>query len=560
MFSLGVVLLFVLHLSVFLGIFHCKSVEDVKRPNIVIIMADDLGSHDLSLSGCNEIMTPNIDALGYQGIIFNRHYTQSVCGPSRSALLTGKYPIHTGQQHSVILPDEPRGLPLDEKILPQYLKEAGYKTHIVGKWHLGYARKTFTPTERGFDSHTGFLGGATSYFNYTYWFNILGYNYPPGFDFYRNHEVYNEIIGQYATDVLTEEATKLIRDHDPLKDPFFLYLAHGTPHASNSNAPLEAIPEDLETVAHINDPDRRTYAAMVKALDRSVGKVVTALKEKQMLENTIILFFSDNGAPTIGLYSNTGTNYPLRGQKQSPWEGALRGFAAIWSTLFLQSHYVSNHLIHITDWLPTFAHVAGISSYESKKLDGNNIWSTLLYNKPPSRNEILHNINPITGYTSYYYDKWKYINGTTADGLYDMWLGYRIFEDSPESSSYENVIMQSDVWKALNPFAKRILRTTDVNELRRKTEIKCHRQKDAFNTCNPLKAPCLFHLEADPCEMINLADVQPGRVIEMQKRIREFERTMVPPANIPSDPNANPDFNDGLWTWWLDNQDSKVQN
>ncbi|XP_055691519.1 arylsulfatase B-like [Lutzomyia longipalpis] len=528
---------------------YCKSIENVKkRPNIVMIVADDLGSYDVSLSGNDEILTPNIDALGYQGVVFNRHYTQALCGPSRAALLTGKYPIHTGMQHFVIFPDEPRGLPLNLKILPEYLKEVGYKTHIVGKWHLGYARKSFIPTRRGFDSHVGFLGGYVAYYNYTEIFR----DYIPGFDFYHNEEVYNDVVGHYLTDVLTDEATKIIGNHNSEDGPIMLYLAHGAPHAINASDPLEVNPEDLETVAHIKDPDRRKYAAMVKALDRSVGKVVTTLKEKDLLENTIILYFSDNGGPTIGLWENTGSNYPLRGQKDSPWEGAVRGLAAVWSPLFQKRHYVSSHMIHITDWLPTFLQASGTPSYRSETFDGFDIWSTLDYNKPPAREEMVQSFDPVDGYTAYYFNGWKYINGTTWNGIYDTWIGSRSFDLNPEASSYADVVMKSPVWQALNPFATRLLKPNDVDDIRRKTKITCQRQYESLNTCNPLRAPCLFYLDADPCEMNNLADAQPGRVVELQKRIREVEKTMLPPGNLPSDPKADPALNDGLWTWWLD--------
>ncbi|XP_055692287.1 arylsulfatase B-like [Lutzomyia longipalpis] len=527
--------------------------QDVKdKPNIVIILADDLGSYDISLSGNNEFLTPNIDALGYQGVVFNRHYTMSMCTPSRAALLTGKYPIHTGMQHYVILPDEPRSLPLSEKLLPEYLKEVGYKTHIVGKWHLGYARKSFTPTQRGFDTHLGFFNGGISYTNYTLW--IRKEIYEEGFDFRRNEEVYRDIVGQYLPDVLTDEATKVISDHDPNDGPLFMFLSQHAPHASSGDIALVAIPEDLETVDYIKDPDRRTYAAMVKALDRSVGKVVTALREKNMLENTIILFFSDNGAPESGLFANSGSNYPLRGQKDSPWEGGVRTLAAVWSPLFEKRHYVSSHLVHITDWLPTFLEASGATTYTSENLDGFDIWSTLSHNHRPVRREMVINIDPIVGYTSYYYNGYKVVNGTTSNGVYDSWIRSRNFDISPEAPSYADIVMNSSVWQALNPFATRPLQPRDVDEIRSKTKITCHTQYRIFNTCNPLKAPCLFYLDGDPCEMNNLAHFLPLKMASMRRRIKNVMRRMVPPGNTPVDPNANPALNDGLWTWWLDRE------
>ncbi|GAB0100701.1 arylsulfatase B [Sergentomyia squamirostris] len=520
-----------------------------KKPNIIVIMADDLGSHDISLRGSNQIMTPNIDALGYQGIILNRHYTYALCTPSRAAFLTGKYPIHTGMQHFVINPDEPRGLPLNEKIMPQFLKEAGYSTHIVGKWHLGLARKAMIPTLRGFDSHCGYLGPYVDYFDYTLWIPQAGY--PPGFDFRKNESIYRDRVGEYATDVFADEAAQVIRNHESESKPLFLLITQLAPHAANTNDPLQALPEDLEAMRHIRDPKRRTYAAMVKALDRSVGTVVTALKRKGMLDNTIILFFSDNGGPTSGLNSISASNYPLRGQKDSAWEGGLRNPAFIWSPLFLRRHYVSNHVVHITDWLPTFAQAAGTITYKFKKLDGFDIWQTISNNQQPLRRDIVHNINPIAGYSSYYRDGWKFVNGTTQM-QYDGWLGNLTFEDAAEKPYYTKLVMESEVWQALKPYASKPLRSSDIEGMRREAKIECYPQIPPSKKCNPVEAPCLFYIDTDPCEMSNLAHFRPTRMEVMVKHIRNYQKTSLPPSNLPNDHSANPALHNGVWTWWLD--------
>ncbi|XP_055701632.1 arylsulfatase I-like [Phlebotomus papatasi] len=530
---------------------ECKKVSNVQeKPNIVMILGDDLGSYDLSLRGNNQIMTPNLDALGYQGVIFNRHYTPAMCTPTRSALLTGKYPIHTGMQHIVILPDEPRGLPLNEKILPQYLKEAGYRTHLVGKWHLGYARKAFIPTQRGFDSYVGFLNGYLDYFVGT--FDADFGSYAIGYDFWRNETVYRDRVGEYLPDVIADEASKMILGHNPSEGPIFLFVSQVSPHTANPSDPLQTIPEDLQKMEHIQDPIRRSYAAMVRALDRSVGTVIRALEEKKMLENTLIVFFSDNGGQTVGRFFSHASNYPLKGQKDSPWEGGLRGTALVWSPLLKQRHYVSDHLIHVTDWFSTFTELAGVPSHKCEKRDGNNFWSTLSLNRTPIRREIVHNINLIDGYSSYYFDGWKYVNGTTLDGIYDSWFGDMVQEDSPESFYYSQLVMNSDVWQALNPYSTRILKPNDLDTLRGKTKINCERRNPKLIPCEPLKAPCLFNLEEDPCELNNLANIYPLRMKYMKKRVNDFQATALPPANLPGDQNADPALNGGLWTWWLD--------
>uniref|UniRef100_A0A1B0DCQ2 Sulfatase N-terminal domain-containing protein n=1 Tax=Phlebotomus papatasi TaxID=29031 RepID=A0A1B0DCQ2_PHLPP len=282
----------------------------------------------------------------------------------------------------------------------------------------------------------------------------------------------------------------MILGHNPSEGPMFLFVSQASPHTANPSDPLQTIPEDLQKMEHIQDPIRKSYAAMVRALDRS--------------------------------------------QKDSPWEGGLRGTALVWSPLLKQRHYVSDHLIHVTDGFSTFTELAGVSSHKYEKRDGNNIWSTLSLNKTPIRREILHNIDPIDGYSSYYQDEWKYVNGTTLNGTYDSWLGDMVKEDSPESFYYSQLVMNSDVWQALNPYSTRILKPNDLEFLRGKTKINCERRNPKLTACEPLKAPCLFNLEEDPCELNNLANIHPLRMKYMKKRVNYFQATALPPANLPA--------------------------
>lgn len=212
--------------------------------------------------------------------------------------MTGKYPFHLGLQELVINNDAPWGLGLNETLLPQYLKKAGYKTHLIGKWHLGFYQKAYTPLMRGFDSHYGYLGGAIDYIDHTWFQNGANYS---GLDFRRNFDVAACDYGQYATDLFTYEAVNIINQHDP-SQPLYLQVNEIAPH-SGSNNQLQAKKEDFDKFPYITDPDRRTYAAMVSALDQSVGEIVKALDEALILDNTIIVFYSDNGVSNVYLSS-----------------------------------------------------------------------------------------------------------------------------------------------------------------------------------------------------------------------------------------------------------------
>lgn len=311
--SVPIILHLLMRLSLHYGTFNIGTATATETsralppPHLVVILADDLGFDDVSLHGNDQIPTPNIDALGYQGQILNRHYVAPMCTPSRSVLLTGKHTVRIGMQHSVIANPQPWGLPVEQRVLPQYLQELGYKTNLVGKWHLGMAWRAMTPTERGFDYFRGYLGAYIDYYGHHY--NGSGMS---GYDYRRNKEVDTESRGKYATDLITEHAMQVIERHDASK-PLFLMVSHLAPHAGNSADPMQAPEEYVNRFLHIKDINRRIYAAMVTKLDESVGEIVEGLKRRNLLRNSIILFTADNGAPSLGEHANSGSNYPLRG-------------------------------------------------------------------------------------------------------------------------------------------------------------------------------------------------------------------------------------------------------
>nr|XP_018909945.1 PREDICTED: arylsulfatase B-like isoform X2 [Bemisia tabaci] len=572
----------------------CCTVEARKtsrKPHIIIMLADDMGWNDVGFHGSNQIPTPNIDALAYNGLILNSHYTPALCTPSRAALMTGKYPIHLGMQHLVILEAEPWGLPLEEKMLPQYLKESGYATHAIGKWHLGFFRKEYTPTHRGFDSHFGYWQGFQDYYDHSVKATFAKYH---GYDMRRNMSLDWSAQGKYSTDLFTDEAVRIINTHER-EDPLFLYMAHLAPHTANTYEPFQAPDEEVVRFAHIEDPERRTYAAMVSKLDQSVGEVVSALRSRDMLDNSIIIFMSDNGAPTYGLHSNRGSNYPLRGIKETPYEGGVRGVAAVWSPLIKKRSRVANQLMHIADWLPTLHSAAGLESSLPKDLDGVDMWKALSEDLPSPRTELLHNIDDIGEvYSALRSGPWKYVKGSVSKGRTDSWYGEsgrsnNLTDD--EVRSYDvTAVLHSKAGAALGGFVTkqqiktkemrlnainsvaananydfpkfedelRLLTARGVLALRAAAEVRCN-ESMAPRECDATKSACLFNIAADPCERTNLAAAEPDLVRILEERVAELRKTARAPLNKPSDPLADPHNWNDTWTNWHDALDQLNQ-
>ncbi|RZC32788.1 Sulfatase domain containing protein [Asbolus verrucosus] len=224
---------------------------------------------------------------------------------------------------------------------------------MVGKWHLGSYKKEYTPIYRGFESHLGYWTGHQDYFDHT---DVD----PPGwgFDMRRNMELAFDLHGQYSTDVYAQEAVNIINNHNS-STPLFLYLAHAAVHSGNPYDPLQAPSDTIEKFSYIDNYKRQKFAAMMSKLDDSVGDVVNALAKKNMLENSIIVFSTDNGGVPVEFGDNAASNYPLRGVKATLWEGGLRGVGLLWSPLLKQSARVAKQFMHISDWLPTLLTAAG---------------------------------------------------------------------------------------------------------------------------------------------------------------------------------------------------------
>ena len=283
-----------------IGVLWDPTAIAAQKPNILFIVGDDMGYADVGFHGCKDIPTPNIDALAASGVRFTSGYVSGpYCSPTRAGLLTGRYQNRFG--HEFNPGGAGTGLPTNQVTLADRLKAAGYRTALVGKWHLG-ASEGMRPPQRGFDEFFGFLGGAHSYFK------------PEGF--LRGNEPVKEM--DYSTDAFGRESASFIERHKG--GPWFLYLAFNAVHT-----PMDATEDRLAKFSGIEDPKRRAHNAMMLAMDEAIGKVMKKLSETSQDRNTLVAFISDNGGPTMpGTAVNASRNEPLRGSKRTTLEGGIR--------------------------------------------------------------------------------------------------------------------------------------------------------------------------------------------------------------------------------------------
>lgn len=362
------------------------------KPDLVVILADDLGTYDVSWRG-SEIKTPHLDKLAASGAKLEQFYVQPVCSPTRASLMTGRYPMRYGLQVGVIRPWADYGLPLEERMLPQALREAGYTTAICGKWHLGSFDKAYWPNARGFDHWYGHLFGAIDYYQH---------NRGTNDDWYRNGKPLAE--QGYTTHLIAKEAVRLV-NAQPKDKPLFLYVPFNAVHAPHQvpekyKAPYQALPEP-----------RRTYAGMLAAMDEAIGQILDALDETGRRRNALIFFSSDNGGPQPGKVTSNG---PLRAGKATLYEGGVQVVAcAAWAG-HIKPGSIVKAPIHIVDWYPTLLKLAGASVQQKLPLDGFDILPCLTEGKPSPRHEILHNTTPSNG--ALRVGDWKLVvNGSAPD-------------------------------------------------------------------------------------------------------------------------------------------------
>jgi arylsulfatase A-like enzyme len=334
----------------------CHAQTPATRPNVILILADDYGYGDCGVNGCKDIPTPHIDSIAKNGIRCAQGYISAPqCSPTRAGILTGRYQQRFG--HETNQSHEGSALPLSERTLAERLRAAGYVTGLVGKWHLGLDEKHH-PQNRGFGEFFGFLGGANPYL-------------PKG----KVGVVPRILRGkddakekEHLTDAFAREAVAFIDRHK--KEPFFLYLAFNAPHG-----PMEAPEQNLKRFAAIKDEKRRTYAAMVWAMDAAIGRVLAKLRETGLEENTLIIFLSDNGGPTD---VNGSSNRPFRGVKGEVREGGVRTpFFLQWKARINPTKSVWGesypHPVISLDIHPTVLAAAGVKVAADANLDGVNL-------------------------------------------------------------------------------------------------------------------------------------------------------------------------------------------
>jgi arylsulfatase A-like enzyme len=394
-----------------------KKKEEPLKPNIIYIMADDLGYNDLGCYGSPRIQTPNIDCMATEGIRFTRHYAgTSVCAPSRSALMTGQHTGHTPVRGN--LQWEPYGqfpLPDNTVTVASLLKNAGYKTALIGKWGLGVENTSGDPHNQGFDSYYGYLcqvlahnhapeclidngkkiypGNKVQYTDTSHWTKGLG-SYPLE-------------IKQFSQELFTNRALNFIEENR--ENPFFLYLSVVIPH-DNGEAPEGKRYSDIPSFEpYENQPwteSEKGYAAMITYLDKDVGKILEKLKELGLDENTLVIFTSDNGGDAPDSFYNE-CNQPFRGHKRDLYEGGIRvPFIARWSGK-IQPQTVTNHFSAFWDFMPTVCDLAGVESPENT--DGISYLPTLLGQSQPKHKHLYFEFHEQGGKQAVIKDNWKLI-------------------------------------------------------------------------------------------------------------------------------------------------------
>ena len=451
------------------SILASAQVTAAERPNIVVIVADDLGWADVGYHGGN-IDTPSLDRLAEQGVQLNRFYTTPICSPTRAALMTGRDPMRLGVAYGVIMPWDNIGVNPAEHFMPESFGAAGYQTAMVGKWHLGHAQMTYHPNERGFEHFYGHLHTEVGF-------------YPPfanvgGKDFQVNGVTADD--EGYETYLLADEVSRYIRERDTQK-PFFIYMPFIAPHTPlDAPAELQEKYKDIDTdlpPARSNQTDstrriskmlmresaRPMYAAVVDGMDQAIGQVLNTLDEEGLSDNTIVLFFSDNGGAA---YSYGGAdNAPLRGGKGETFEGGIRVVSLMRWPEKLQGGQIFDQVMTVMDVFPTLADAAGVDPLNTFEFDGSSLWSSISEGTTHTREDMIMFASEIPIYGSFkltaFDNTWKLVQEMEQDQLSTTVTNY-LFKIADDPNEYNNlaaeypdiVVSMSKAiseWRALHP-------------------------------------------------------------------------------------------------------------
>ena len=451
------------------SILASAQVTAAERPNIIVIVADDLGWADVGYHGGN-IDTPSLDRLAEQGVQLNRFYTTPICSPTRAALMTGRDPMRLGVAYGVIMPWDNIGVNPAEHFMPESFGAAGYQTAMVGKWHLGHAQMTYHPNKRGFEHFYGHLHTEVGF-------------YPPfanvgGKDFQVNGVTADD--EGYETYLLADEVSRYIRERDTQK-PFFIYMPFIAPHTPlDAPAELQEKYKDIDTdlpPARSNQTDstrriskmlmresaRPMYAAVVDGMDQAIGQVLNTLDEEGLSDNTIVLFFSDNGGAA---YSYGGAdNAPLRGGKGETFEGGIRVVSLMRWPEKLQGGQIFDQVMTVMDVFPTLADAAGVDPLNTFEFDGSSLWSSISEGTTHTREDMIMFASEIPIYGSFkltaFDNTWKLVQEMEQDQLSTTVTNY-LFKIADDPNEYNNlaaeypdmVVSMSKAiseWRALHP-------------------------------------------------------------------------------------------------------------
>ena len=352
------------------------SASETSRPNIVVILADDMHWQNPGFNG-GPVSTPNLDRLAREGTRLTQFYVHSVCSPTRAAFLTGRYPFRTGMEERSHGNDM-AGMLTDERTMADALHNAGYYTAIIGKWHLGNWHKHHLPMQRGFDYQYGLYGALVGYYSKCR---------ERFYDWHRNEKVLRE--EGYATDLIGQEASKVIESLDT-KKPFFLFIPFTATHGPDE-APEALVDKyrklHAKQVDELSPADREFYVskyAMLDSMDMAIGQILSSLEKRGVLDNTLIVFFNDNGGRK--------ENPPYRGGKGQTFEGGVRVPCILrWPNHVPAGKSVAG-MMHVVDLYPTLLGQAGASLEQSLPLDGLDMWSTISLGRKSSRQEVVHSL------------------------------------------------------------------------------------------------------------------------------------------------------------------------